>query len=147
MRLATAADVPAILRIERASHPEPWSERGFLDEIKRGSLWVLDDVSAYVVMWIVLDEAQIQNITTDPELRRRGLGRALLTEAIALAREQQCSRVTLEVRDTNAAAIALYETLAFKRVGLRKRFYSNGDAAVLMDLTLPGPNLPYNGTH
>ena len=136
MRLATLADVPQILTIERASHPEPWTERGIEEEITRGSLWVADDVSAYIVMWIVLDEAQIQNVTTDPTRRRSGLGRALLQNAIERAREAKCTRITLEVRDSNAAAIALYEAFGFTRVGLRKRFYSNGDAALLMDLQL-----------
>ena len=136
MRLATTADLPRILSIERVSHPEPWTEQGFAEEVAKGTLWVLDDVTAYLVMWIVLDEAQIQNITTDPHRRRAGLGKTLLLQAIEYARERHCTRMTLEVRETNAAAIALYETHGFVRVGLRKRFYSNGDAAVLMDLPL-----------
>lgn len=130
---ATVTDLDAMLAIERASHPQPWTREGLEEEILRDQCWVVHDegrVAAYLVMWIVLDELQIQNVTTDPSRRRKGFARALLAHVIARAGERL---ITLEVRASNAAAMALYESFGFKRVGLRRGYYTNGDDAVLME--------------
>lgn len=137
----TSDDVPTMLAIERASHPEPWSEAGLREEIARddrlGECWVIRDkgkVVAYIVLWFVLDEMQIQNVTTDPAQRRRGYGKALMQAAMRRAEARKCSRVTLEVRTTNTAAIALYGAFGFHEVGRRRHYYKNGDDALLMTL-------------
>ncbi|MCC6810101.1 MAG: ribosomal protein S18-alanine N-acetyltransferase [Deltaproteobacteria bacterium] len=137
---ARPEDLPAILAIERASHPQPWTESGLREEIERpadrGEMWVLRENTravAYLVIWFIVDEAQIQNVTSDPAARRKGYARTLVAHAIDRARAKHCTRLTLEVRATNAAALALYESTGFTRVGERPRYYTNGDTALLME--------------
>ena len=72
----------------------------------------------------VLDELEVTNVATMPDLRRRGVGRALVNALLGYAREENFRRVTLEVRESNAPAIALYESLGFTPCGLRKNFYT-----------------------
>jgi ribosomal-protein-alanine N-acetyltransferase len=137
---ATHADLAGMLAIERASHPRPWSEAGLAEEIaraeERGETWVVrvdGRIVAYVVVWFVVDEMQIQNVTTDPAERRKGYAAELVRCALHRAEARGCRRITLEVRAGNTAAIALYEAFAFARVGVRPRYYTNGDDAVLME--------------
>jgi [ribosomal protein S18]-alanine N-acetyltransferase len=138
---ANLGDLPRMLAIERASHPQPWTETGLREEIERdsarGETWVLHEdgvVAAFVILWFIVDEMQVQNVSTDPARRRRGHARALLRCALHRAEVRGCTKVTLEVRASNTAALALYESFRFDRVGLRPRYYSNGDDAVLMEV-------------
>ncbi len=80
---------------------------------------------SYVGMITVLDEGQITNVATHPDHRRRGLGGRVLAALLAEARRRALSTVTLEVRQSNAAAIALYEKHGFSVVGQRNHFYKN----------------------
>lgn len=82
-----------------------------------------DKVLGYVGMMYVLDEGYISNVAVAPEYRRRGFASALITELLRRAEELALSFVTLEVRQTNAPAIALYEGFGFVPVGLRKGYY------------------------
>ena len=77
----------------------------------------------YVGMMHVLDEGYISNVAVAPEARRRGVAGALIRELLRRAEEKELSFVTLEVRESNAAAIALYERFGFRSVGRRKQYY------------------------
>ena len=72
----------------------------------------------------MLDEANIVNIATSPAYRRRGCATAVMSGLLLIASEKGCRRVTLEVREHNEAAQALYRSFGFEAVGVRKRFYS-----------------------
>jgi ribosomal-protein-alanine acetyltransferase len=85
---------------------------------------------------VVVDEVDLQIIATHPEWRRRGVGRALLTEVLRMAREEGAVVVHLEVRVSNDPAQALYEELGFEVVGKRARYYADGEEACLMSLRL-----------
>ena len=86
---------------------------------------------------ILLDEGYITNVAVSPDCRRQGVGRALIAALTAAARTQRLAFVTLEVRASNAPAIALYEGAGFVRVGVRKNFYAAPtEDAVLMTLYL-----------
>ena len=80
-------------------------------------------VLGYVGMMFVLDEGYISNVAVSPEARRRGIGDALISELLLRAEEKALSFVTLEVRESNEAAIGLYQKHGFQKVGLRKKYY------------------------
>ena len=126
-RRMTAADAPALARLEAACFSEPWSEAGLLAELENplSSLWGIDGpegVVAYGGWQNVVGEGYILNIGVLPSHRRKGYGEAILRAMLSEA-EGTADFLTLEVRAGNAAAIALYEKLGFTPVGRRKDFY------------------------
>jgi ribosomal-protein-alanine N-acetyltransferase len=85
------------------------------------------------VYWIVHDELHILNVAVHPEVRRCGIGKGLMKWLMLVCERERLQYVSLEVRAGNEAAIGLYEAFAFKRIGLRRRYYSdNGEDAVIM---------------
>ena len=108
----------------------PWRENSLalLLEGKNVGFVVLDRengcVAAYGGMLSVLDEGQITNIATRPEYRRKGLGERVVCSLIEYAEAEGLKIISLEVRESNSAAISLYEKLGFSRVGVRKNFYT-----------------------
>jgi ribosomal-protein-alanine N-acetyltransferase len=117
-----------VLEIEQRAYPFPWSEGIFRDCLKAGySGWLLDDgnglVCGYALMSMAVDEAHVLNLCVDPSCQGRGLGRMLLDHLITLARAANATIVLLEVRKSNKAAIHLYESHGFQRLGLRKGYY------------------------
>ena len=83
----------------------------------------------------MLDEVCISNVAVLPEYRRKGIAKALLN-ALYERVKPNASFITLEVRESNLGAIALYSELGYKNVGMRKNFYSDPtENAILMTLT------------
>jgi ribosomal-protein-alanine N-acetyltransferase len=80
-----------------------------------------------------VDEYQVATLAVHPDERRRGAGKALLEKAIEAAKEEGAARFTLEVRASNSAAKALYETFRFRIVGISPRRYADGEDALLME--------------
>ncbi len=84
-------------------------------------------------MWVLFDEAHITNVAVDPAFRRRGLGRRLMLCMMRTARLFGAAMMTLEVRETNLGAQALYAGLGFLREGRRKGYYTDtGEDAFLL---------------
>jgi [ribosomal protein S18]-alanine N-acetyltransferase len=81
------------------------------------------DVLGYAVLWCVLDQGELANIAVRPELRGRGLGARLLDEVVAACRRRGVTKLYLEVRDSNDAALRLYERFGFREVGRRRSYY------------------------
>ena len=139
-----ATDLDAVQRIAAACFPVPWTRGEFEKELTRSYsvLRVLrqslrDPVCAFANYWHVVDELQVMNIATLPEMRRRGHASALLLDLIQTAHERRARFVTLEVRRSNDAARALYRKFGFEEQGVRQHYYSdNGEDAVVMHLTL-----------
>jgi ribosomal-protein-alanine N-acetyltransferase len=136
-------DLPAVLEIEQQSHPRPWTEAMFREELGRewAHLVVVKEekesgtaaVVAFCNYWLVHDEVHLLNIATATASRRRGIGRELLGHIIEFAAEHLCRYVTLEVRKSNQAAQSLYQSAGFQAVGLRPRYYAdNKEDAVIM---------------
>ena len=128
-----------IAALESLCFAEPWSEKSL--ELLVGNtafgLTCLDAEGvpvAYVGMMTVLDEGQITNVATHPEHRRKGLADKLLAALLCEARRLGLQTLSLEVRKSNAAAIALYEKHGFRVVGKRNHFYQNPreDALVML---------------
>ena len=118
-----------IEEIEKACFSMPWTIEQLRSQMKDSQhefIAALDDegrVLGYVGMMYVLDEGYISNVAVAPEARRQGIGRDLIKELMARAAALDLAFVTLEVRCSNAAAIALYEKQGFLPVGKRKNYY------------------------
>jgi len=133
-----ARDLPSAMEIDALSLPRPWSAAIWRGELSSpyGLYLVIEDrgeVFGQIGVRHVLGVLHITTIAVRPEYRRRGHARALI--GAALAAFPDASRVHLEVRPTNAKAIALYESLGFRETGRRPRYYGDEDA-VLMTLNL-----------
>ena len=128
----------ALAEIERACFHAPWSETMLREELGKGIFLVAEQdgrTAGYVGCQTVLDEGYITNIAVSPDFRRQGIAKALIEALLAKARENGLAFVTLEVRESNAAARALYAGAGFQPVGIRKNFYSNPtENAVLMTI-------------
>ncbi len=137
----TAQHVCAVAQIEQACFAEPWTEEGLREELDNACARFLvaeaEDgaVAGYIGCHTVLDEGYIANVAVSPAYRRRGIGRQLV-QAL-LERSEDLAFVTLEVRVSNQAAIALYTDCGFRSVGVRKKFYSHPtEDALLMTVFL-----------
>jgi ribosomal-protein-alanine N-acetyltransferase len=141
-RPASVDDLPAILEIERESHPEPWSEIHFQKELDTpySRVMVLTDdetdsiVLGYLVYWLQAEGVSLLNITIAPKWRGLGLSRLLMSTMINEAVREEIPRIILEVRASNEQAIGVYEHIGFKRTHERKGFYSNGETAIVMEV-------------
>ena len=117
--------VCAVAELEKQNFSEPWSENSVRGELTNAlALWLValdgDEVVGYVGSQTVLGEADMMNIAVAHSHRRQGIAKALVEELI---RQLDANMLTLEVRASNEGAIALYESLGFRQVGLRKNYY------------------------
>ena len=117
--------VSAVAELERQNFSEPWPEIAVRSELtNKLALWLValdgETVVVYVGSQTVLQEADMMNIAVADSHRRRGIAKMLVEELI---RQLDAYQLTLEVRASNAPAIALYEALGFQQVGLRKNYY------------------------
>jgi ribosomal-protein-alanine N-acetyltransferase len=138
LRRMEAEDLPFVMEIDALCLPRPWSAAVWRGELTSpyGLYLVIEDggeVSGHIGVRHVLGELHITTIAVRPEYRRRGYARALI--GAALAAYPHAVYVHLEVRPTNAAAVALYESLGFRTTGRRPRYYGDEDA-LLMTLNL-----------
>lgn len=137
------SDLPQVIAIERRAFPSPWSLAMFVLELSKPSGICLAAVQQRLIVGYVIcaryDEAfHVMNIAVDPDHRREGVASALLDAVIARAGED--ANYTLEVRVSNAGAIALYERYGFRGVGTRPRYYAdNGEDAIIMWRALGTP--------
>lgn len=127
VRTMRSADVPAVAAIEQRAYEFPWSADVMRDCLRAGYLCrVLEHQGAivgYAIMSIVLDEAHLLNVCVDPRHHGEGRGRALVRYLLDQASRAKAHAVYLEVRPSNRAARALYASLDFAQVGLRKGYY------------------------
>ena len=138
----TNEQLPQVAALEQVCFPaDPWSEEVFRAALENPSAAVLlaqgEDgaVLGYAVLSVVLDEGNLDNIAAAPNARRQGVADALLNTLTGFGRDN-LSRLMLEVRASNAPAIALYEKHGFAAVGRRKNYYdAPKEDAVLMTLT------------
>lgn len=124
-----AEHIPEIARLEAECFSQPWSENALSEELKNENSHFLaavsDRVLGYIGVQEICGEAYITNVAVFGEYRKEGIGRKLLNEACSGAKERGCEFITLEVRESNSAAIALYESEGFEKAGVRKNFYSS----------------------
>ncbi len=126
----TQSDLDEVLAIEHQSFPSAWSRASYERELRNRNSYYLTArhggaVVGYFGMWVVLDEAHITTLAVHPSYRRRGLGAHLLRHLMELARRRGASRVTLEVREQNHAAIAMYQKFGFEPKGVLPGYYGD----------------------
>ena len=137
-RQMTPEDAAGVELVEKASFAVPWSRQAFWQEAaseRAYYLLVLEDekIIGYAGTWIILDEAQITNVAIAPEYRGRGIGSQLMKELICQVKARGATAMTLEVRPSNAPAIALYTSFGFRDTGRRPGYYQdNGEDAIIM---------------
>jgi len=129
IRRMTTKDVTAVVKIENEIFSEPWSADSFRIglETKNDIYLVAEEdgeILGYCGLWGVIDEGQITNVAVAPGHRRRGVAEKMLRELMQQAAEADFTEFTLEVRVSNAPAIALYHKLGFHDEGIRKDFYA-----------------------
>jgi ribosomal-protein-alanine N-acetyltransferase len=148
-RAMTPGDVPAVAAVERTSYTFPWSEGIFRDCLRVGYLCRVADVDGEIVAYGIVamgaGEAHILNLCVRADLRGRSIGRQMLMLLLERSRQAGMTDTFLEVRPSNLHAIALYQSVGFVQVGMRKGYYQaeggREDALVLklgLDLQEPG---------
>ena len=152
IRPARESDLEAVLGIERDSFADPWSRESFESSLALDRMWFLvaeegggrpgaegSAILGYVVALIILEEAEIADLAVAPAARRRGIGGLLLDRATRDAAEAGVRALYLEVRESNSAARALYESRAFLPVGRRRGYYQHPqeDALLLKRVLAP----------
>ncbi|MBA2614348.1 MAG: ribosomal protein S18-alanine N-acetyltransferase [Actinobacteria bacterium] len=140
LRRLTLSDLGEIDRIERQAYPTPWSRSMFAGELAKPSsisLGAFDADEQHMVGYLIIsryvDAWHIMNVAVDPPLRRHGIATQLLEELFNLTEGDPRRGYTLEVRVSNAHAIALYERLGFQATGVRRGYYTdNREDALIM---------------
>ncbi len=127
-----------VAEIERTCFAKPWSEQLFADELFHDTVSLVvaegedGTVLGYGELGVVLDEGCLEKIAVDPKYRRQGVAEAILSAFLRFG-QTNLAFITLEVRERNAEAIALYEKLGFRQVGRRKDYYREvHEDAILM---------------
>ena len=134
----TAACIDAVAAIEAECFSHPWSKKNLEESLeKENSLFLVavedEKVIGYVGMEVIVDEGYIFNVAVSADYRRRGVGYALVRELVTYSMKNSLCFITLEVRESNSAAISLYSKFGFIKAGERKNYYSDPtEAAVLM---------------
>lgn len=107
-----------------------------------GMFALIDPRGGMVMARVAADEAEILTLAVHPALRRQGLARALLGAAAVIAAEEGAASLFLEVALRNDGARALYAAAGFVEVGRRRRYYADGDDAMVMRRVLKPADLP-----
>ena len=140
-------DLDQVLAIERNSFPHPWLRQHFIDELNSPHAAPLSAFDAsgrlvgYICPMLLLDEGHILDVAVDPALRGAGVGRLLVRQVLQDCRLGGASFVSLEVRESNLAAIGLYRKMGFAEIGKRKRYYENGEDALMMEYVFGNADL------
>lgn len=134
----TESHVAQVALLEKLCFADPWSEKSIASELDNPwALWLValerDEVVGYIGSQTAVDETDVMNVAVHPDHRRKGIAEALIEMLIKQLQEQGSHALMLEVRASNAPAIALYEKMGFRQVGLRKNYYRNPkeDALIL----------------
>jgi ribosomal-protein-alanine N-acetyltransferase len=136
IRRMTLDDLDEILKIEGEVFPDCWSRRSFEFEVLHNKyslplvMTVQNKIVGYSVVWKLFEEFHIANIAIHPQKQNRGLGSYFLQEILNLSAEQDYA--ILEVRESNQTAIHLYQKFGFFKLGIRTRYYANGENALIM---------------
>ena len=140
-------DLQRVLHIERQAYGFPWSEGIFRDCLQVGyCCWVVerdDVVDAYGIMQVAVAEAHVLNLCVDPYAHSQGMGRTMLRCLMQVARAHGAESAYLEVRPSNAHALALYRSEGFRTVGSRRAYYpseAGREDAFVLSCALRTPN-------
>ncbi len=137
-----AWELDAVALLERQIFSDAWSKEAFAEELNSpfSELFTArreEELAGYLALRCVLDEGEITNVAVNPAFRRLGCGKLLLEQAFTVAKRRELSTLMLEVRKSNAPAIALYQSFGFVKVGERRNYYHDPlEDALLMTCLL-----------
>lgn len=138
VRPAWPADAPVLAALERRCFSDPWSAESFREALSTELSFGLvaesgGEIAGYMIGRVILGTGEILNLAVAPEWRRLGIGRQLLDAALEALSVRGADEVFLEVRESNAGALALYQAAGFRPVGQRTGYYRSPreDALVL----------------
>lgn len=119
-----------LAELEKVCFSQPWSREALAEELENDSAYFFvaetdGEASGYVGLIITAGQSYITNIAVFPKFRRMGIAKKLFEKLFDIAEKYRLEFISLEVRPTNTAATALYSSLGFKEIGLRKHFYRN----------------------
>jgi [ribosomal protein S18]-alanine N-acetyltransferase len=138
IRQMTSDDIEKVKQIEDTQYKSPWTSMMFLNEItsnKFAHLFVLEDkdeIIGYSGVWIVSDSATVTKVTISKERQGKGLSNLLMKDLIQRVIDANCAYISLEVRVSNKKAVQLYKKYGFEQVGVRKKYYTDGEDAFAM---------------
>jgi len=138
IEVMNSSHVAQIAALEKICFSDPWSEKSVASELdNKLAFWLVategDTVAGYIGSQTVLDETDMMNVAVHPDFRRQGIAEALVNALVEQLKTMGSHCLTLEVRASNAPAIALYEKLGFHEIGRRRNYYRNPreDALIL----------------
>ena len=138
IRRMNIEDAPAIALLEKLCFSDPWSEKSIASEAENPlSYWLVAEMDGKIVGYVgsqtVLDAADMMNLAVSPEYRRQRIGESLVTSLVEYLQKNGVLALLLEVRVSNAQAIALYHKMGFEQVGRRPKYYHHPreDALIL----------------
>ena len=142
LRPWTESDLETIANIEKRCFPEDaWTKKMLESGLHTPYGWSVlaergGQVCGYACLFSLFETAELLNIAVDIPYRRQGVGERLMTALHEKARELGAQRIMLEVRASNAAAIALYRKYGYEKISVRKGYYSGGEDADIMEKIL-----------
>jgi ribosomal-protein-alanine N-acetyltransferase len=135
------SDLGQVMAIEKMSFRTPWKKSFFEYDLKRkgGNCLVAkenDEIFGYADAWLVGDEMHLANLAVTTQHRQQGIGSVLLTKIIEIAKTNKCRYVLLEVRVSNINAKKFYEKFGFNALYLRRKYYPDGEDALVYEKRL-----------
>ena len=131
IRLMNASDVAAVAEIENLVQSHPWTKKQFEDSVNTYQVTVIEQqeqVVGFCILQPVLDEANLLLMAVHPSQQGKGMGYQLLEASLAMLKNDPV-QVFLEVRESNIAAIKLYEKSDFHQIDMRKNYYPKADGS------------------
>ncbi len=140
IRQMEKSDVDEVVRLEALSYGEHhWSKESFYNELSNNLAHyycAVDEENTllgYAGCWHIFDEAHITTLSVHPDYRKKGVAQNLIFTIVDDCYKNKIKYITLEVRESNIAAISLYEKNGFKSIGTRKNYYQdNNENALIM---------------
>ena len=131
---ADNSDIEAVVRMEKEYFSDSWSENPVRIQVENKKVMVIkfaDEIIGYCIFMTAADEGEILRIAINHKIRKSGLGKKLLLASICEMQKEGANEIFLEVRASNDSAIALYKSVGFEEIGIRKGYYDNNEDAVL----------------
>jgi ribosomal-protein-alanine acetyltransferase len=123
-------DLEQVCKIENTTFSKPWLKIDFISSLSdTNNIYLVaeneNEIAGYCGLWGIVGEGQINNVAVKKSYRGQGIGYKLLKRLIDMGKNNKLTSFTLEVRESNVAAINLYKKLGFQSVGKRKNFYES----------------------
>ena len=137
LKAIAEADLDQVVALDESALGGLWTRDGYRREIDSDAsillgLWAGPRLVGLGCAWFIVDEAHITAIAIEPQFHRQGLGQLMLWALLRISHGRGMKRATLDVNCSNHGAIALYQKFGFQEVGIRKKYYPNGDPAAIL---------------